>query len=41
MRGRVIAVAALAATLAFYLLREAGGPGPSPGGPDAGRARSS
>src|SRR5216683_3254465 len=39
MRGRVIAVAALAAALAFYLLREAGGPGPSSGGPDAAPAR--
>ena len=38
MRGRVLAVAALIAALAFYLLREAGGPGPSPGGPDASRA---
>ena len=37
MRGRVIAVAALAAVLAFYLLREAGGPGPAPGGPDTAR----
>ncbi|HEU0104961.1 MAG TPA: hypothetical protein VFT38_02240 [Vicinamibacteria bacterium] len=38
MRGRVIALTALAAVLAFYLLREAGGPGPSSGGPDAARA---
>jgi len=38
MRGRVLAVAALIAALAFYLLREAGGPGPSSGGPDAARA---
>lgn len=39
MRGRVIAVAALASALAFYLLREAKGPGPSSGEPDAARAR--
>ena len=38
MRGRVIAVAALTAALAFYLLREAGGPDRSSGGPDAARA---
>jgi len=38
MRGRVIALAALTAVLAFYLLREAGGPGPSSGGSDAARA---
>jgi len=38
MRGRVLAVATLIAALAFYLLREAGGPGPSSGGPDAVRA---
>jgi len=38
MRGRVLAVVALIAVLAFYLLREAAGPGPSSGGPDAARA---
>jgi len=41
MRGRVIAVAALAAVLAFYLLREAGGPGPGSGGPESARTRPS
>ena len=39
MRGRVIAAAAVAAVLAFYLLWEAVGPGPSSGGPDAARTR--
>ena len=38
MRGRVLAVAVLTAALAFYLLREAGGPDRSSAGLDAARA---